>query len=636
MQPETGSELTVTRSFDGAETRIAVEGSSGAYQGAAAEARLIDLVWRDATSASNSQKALAGVLTRSVYLQQDVIREFVEAASDEERFQAVSELIGAGRVTDLQASLERAKKAWSTVTNQRQEELRPLKDKLATIEARLSELRTRQSPSSLIVTAEAWAEWWTDLRDSGIQSMRVELSSREAPGALDAAINELNAKKLAAERRLEQLRSLQSELADFAAKPDIALAAMIETVAAGKQQLENLKAEVVNEQERLSLLRSQQAALQEKSEQLRTLAILALENLGEHCPVCAQTYDRQETERRLNDLAKSALSEGELAIDQSTVGELLVKVASKEKELASAEVALRSQERLASDLQTRRQKIDDRLGELGIEALQGNRNEAVNTKVDETRNGISRLLELQGLGESIAARLAQSSGQALAEELDREAQVLRNDTGDREQQISARNRSGDLAQRVIEALREASSSVVQERLNEISPLLQSIYSRVDPHPSFRMVKFLARIVRGKGHLSTVVSDPLEDKESALPSTILSSSQLNALAVAVFLSLNIGIRQPPLPIAIMDDPLQSLDDINLLGLVDLLRRTKAQRQLLVSTHDSRFGSLLSRKLRPTHTGERTTVIELEGWSRRGPDVKVHDVSSDPVPLRLVAS
>jgi DNA repair protein SbcC/Rad50 len=92
-QRETGSELTVTRSFDGTDTRIMVETPRGSYQGASAEAQLLDLIWRDATSAANSQKALAGVLTRSVYLQQDVIREFLEADSDEERFQAVSELV---------------------------------------------------------------------------------------------------------------------------------------------------------------------------------------------------------------------------------------------------------------------------------------------------------------------------------------------------------------------------------------------------------------------------------------------------------------------------------------------------------------------------------------------------------------
>jgi predicted ATPase len=133
-----------------------------------------------------------------------------------------------------------------------------------------------------------------------------------------------------------------------------------------------------------------------------------------------------------------------------------------------------------------------------------------------------------------------------------------------------------------------------------------------------------------------LSDPIEKKESDLPSVVLSTSQLNALAISVFLALNLGVPKPPLSLAILDDPMQSLDDINLLGLVDMLRRAKVRRQLVVSTHDERFGNLLSRKLRPSDNKGRTIVIELDGWSRFGPKVMTRDIKCDPVPLRLVSS
>ena len=173
-------------------------------------------------------------------------------------------------------------------------------------------------------------------------------------------------------------------------------------------------------------------------------------------------------------------------------------------------------------------------------------------------------------------------------------------------------------------------------MKEIEPLLNDIYSRIDVHPAFRVVRFFASVVRGRGQLAAVVSDPLSDVESDSPATVLSSSQLNALAVCTFLSLNLGVSSPPLESAILDDPLQSLDDINLLGLIDLLRRTKDQRQLFVSTHDKRFGKLLARKLRPGSSEQRTIVIELDGWSRTGPIVIKRDVHCDPVPLRLMAA
>jgi hypothetical protein len=95
------------------------------------------------------------------------------------------------------------------------------------------------------------------------------------------------------------------------------------------------------------------------------------------------------------------------------------------------------------------------------------------------------------------------------------------------------------------------------------------------------------------------------------------------------------RRSTILISLLDhDPLQSLDDINLLGLVELLWRAKDRRQLLISTHDRRFGDLLSRKLRPRNEAERTVVIDLDGWSREGPVVATREVKCDPVRLRLV--
>lgn len=110
--------------------------------------------------------------------------------------------------------------------------------------------------------------------------------------------------------------------------------------------------------------------------------------------------------------------------------------------------------------------------------------------------------------------------------------------------------------------------------------------------------------------------------------------MNALAVSIFLTLNLALPKLPVETVLLDDPIQSLDDINLLGVIDLLRRTKDRRQLIVSTHDERFGRLLARKLRPAHAAMRTSVIELSSWTRSGPQVRQYPVEVEPVQLRLI--
>ena len=177
-----------------------------------------------------------------------------------------------------------------------------------------------------------------------------------------------------------------------------------------------------------------------------------------------------------------------------------------------------------------------------------------------------------------------------------------------EADLKERQATGERVVSLLESLREASTEVVEARMERIEPLLQRIYSRIDPHPSFRTVSLRTRFANRRGRLTTAIGDDVADRWSPAPEKVLSSSQLNALAVSVFLALNLGVAALPVRTVMLDDPLQSLDDVNLLGLIDLLRRTAEKRQLIVSTHDQRFGGLLERKLRPIGS-RRTVSIEL---------------------------
>ena len=160
--------------------------------------------------------------------------------------------------------------------------------------------------------------------------------------------------------------------------------------------------------------------------------------------------------------------------------------------------------------------------------------------------------------------------------------------------MQSRQRTGELVNTIIDGLREASSDVIDVQLRRLEPLLQRIYATADPHPAFRAARLIGRMRGGHGRVVPRIEDPTANVDSEAPATVLSSSQMNVLAVSVFLAFNLGMPALPLNTVILDDPLQSLDDLNLLGLIDLLRRTRDQRQLIVSTHDRRFASLLERK------------------------------------------
>jgi len=134
----------------------------------------------------------------------------------------------------------------------------------------------------------------------------------------------------------------------------------------------------------------------------------------------------------------------------------------------------------------------------------------------------------------------------------------------------------------------------------------------------------------------VVRDDSAGIDVTDPGRTLSTSQANALAVALFLAFNLGLRPALLDTLVLDDPLQSLDDVHLLGLVDLLRRVSPHRQMVITTHDASFASLLSRKLRPVSTGRRSVLARITQWDQRGPVVTVEEVLADPSPMKLVSA
>lgn len=275
-----------------------------------------------------------------------------------------------------------------------------------------------------------------------------------------------------------------------------------------------------------------------------------------------------------------------------------------------------------------------RLLELGVPDTLGDEvSKSVSTLIRNLRVESSSLKQLQEEGEHLALLVGRASEEARKSELKREIERLRSELKDVESALELRNRTAEDASRILDSLREAASEIVAKEIERLEPLLQRVYSRIDPHPAFRIVRLLSKFAHRRGRVSISVEDPIYGVSSDDPGAVLSSSQLNSLALSLFLSLNLGIELLPLDAALLDDPLQTLDNVNMLGVIDLLRRAKGSRQLLISTHDEKFGRLLERKLRPINGNQRTRVFKLEGWTREGPLVRQYEAERDVQPLKI---
>jgi hypothetical protein len=199
----------------------------------------------------------------------------------------------------------------------------------------------------------------------------------------------------------------------------------------------------------------------------------------------------------------------------------------------------------------------------------------------------------------------------------------------RQIEADRRSRSEELAQRHAEAkgLQDATLgakvAVGRRRVETLRPVIADIYNRLDPHPAFTQLDVEHDIYRAKGTMTAVATDPKTGR-MANPVLIFSSSQANIAALSYFLALGWAAGDSGLPFVLLDDPLQSMDDVNVLGFSDMCRFLRSERQLVLSTHERRFAGLLERKLAPRETEQTTLAISFLGWDRSGPDIEITHV------------
>jgi len=132
-------------------------------------------------------------------------------------------------------------------------------------------------------------------------------------------------------------------------------------------------------------------------------------------------------------------------------------------------------------------------------------------------------------------------------------------------------------------------------------LINQLYAAIDPHPDYKEIQFDCKIpeTANKAELNITLKNP-EDGSVISPNLYFSSAQINVLSLSIFLARALNVNDDNgnvVDCIFIDDPVQSMDSINVLGLIDLLRNlsTKFDKQFIISTHDENFHELLKKKI-----------------------------------------
>jgi DNA repair exonuclease SbcCD ATPase subunit len=236
--------------------------------------------------------------------------------------------------------------------------------------------------------------------------------------------------------------------------------------------------------------------------------------------------------------------------------------------------------------------------------------------------------ELREIYRGLAASEANPAVASAASELEG-LQARRDPLRQRAEELGRRHQRAEALQK---AATTASVEITQEGLEALEPAFAEVYDRLAPHPSFTELRMTHDVFYGKGRSSPRIIDPVRGIE-ANPTLVCSEGQLNIVALSYFLALNLESERGVLPFAILDDPLQAMDVINVLGFADVARSLSARRQLIITTHDRRFAALLERKLGAREPGRDSLHLTFRSWDRDGPSVEVRAGTVEDIPRLL---
>lgn len=143
--------------------------------------------------------------------------------------------------------------------------------------------------------------------------------------------------------------------------------------------------------------------------------------------------------------------------------------------------------------------------------------------------------------------------------------------------------------------RESAKEFLKERIKDFfyENLINKLYEKIDPHPDFKKVIFIPNLDVEPPRLDVFVKN--ENTETLIPNLYFSTAQITILSLCIFLAS--ALKSNDYDCIFIDDPIQSMDSINVLSTIDLLRSLVVNngKQIIISTHDENFHNLLKKKI-----------------------------------------
>ncbi|WP_315108672.1 ABC-three component system middle component 1 [Clostridium intestinale] len=142
--------------------------------------------------------------------------------------------------------------------------------------------------------------------------------------------------------------------------------------------------------------------------------------------------------------------------------------------------------------------------------------------------------------------------------------------------------------------------------------MNEIYKKINPHHSMKNIRYEVDFSeKNEPELKIIVAvDENHLGEEYRPEWYFSTAQLNSVAFSSFFSTALMVNDCSISTILIDDPIGHFDDMNVLGMADLLRSIieKSNIQIIISTHEERVFSILERKISTDYYSSKFIKLE----------------------------
>lgn len=172
---------------------------------------------------------------------------------------------------------------------------------------------------------------------------------------------------------------------------------------------------------------------------------------------------------------------------------------------------------------------------------------------------------------------------------------------------------------LIDSSTKSIKKISEEILIEHEDFINTIFRRINPHPMFTKLKFDFNKNKSDNDILNIYCLNKDNNGKINPAFTFSSSQVNVVAVSIFLGMALRQQCTNLRTILLDDPIQNMDDINVLTFIDILRGAifniigKDKKQFIISTHDQDVFRLMNKKFRFLNL----KYFEFDDYDDQGP-------------------